>query len=711
MRFLLFVVCVGCVKVPDGDKGLLESDTDCSSSDSDQDGDSYGGGCGGGGGGGEGDCNDNDANVYPGQVETCNGNDDNCDGVIDEGVTSPYFLDLDGDGFGDPNEGREACEAPSGYVQNGDDCDDARADVYPQAEEACDGVDNDCDGAVDEDGASTWYADADGDGFGDPTTAHLDCGTPEGVAANGDDCDDTFAGAFPGNPEVCDEQDNNCDGVVDEGVASTWYVDLDGDGFGASSPTQESCVEPTGYAATDGDCDDADLTVFPGASEVCNGVDDDCDGAVDEEAADASNWYLDGDGDGYGDPASVAAACDPPSGYVANADDCDDGDAAINPDTVWYLDFDGDGHGGSRFTTTSCVQPAGYVASADDCDDADATVSPSGAETCNALDDDCDTLVDEGVLGTGALCPAEDCAEIIVDDPTAGDGTYTLNAGTYTCDMTMDGGGWTQVRDAAPVYGTGWDTSYYNTEGFTWDEALFAYDSGLVSAHCTYPDSLTGCNNLGFQFASESWGIAENVGSSICGMATTDYTAATDYVGGYDFVTRGRRRRTPSGSARWKGCRVARRVTIMGRRTWTCWCGGRSHPLLPPPIHGVVEEERVVVDVVPQPTMQEPGPIFRGGGADGLLGEVEDGFGGVGAGRVDGLTDAAQGGAVVGEGIVAGDEHGAGGRGEAEGAGVQEGRASQVGIAAPLRADAAVERDADELVTTERAVQLPRGCL
>ncbi len=139
-------------------------------------------------------------------------------------------------------------------------------------------------------------------------------------------------------------------------------------------------------------------------------------------------------------------------------------------------------------------------------------------------------------LGSDALCPATDCTEIMDAGDSLGDGYYRLDRGAYWCDMTTDGGGWTRVRDNAAVYGTSWDSSYSNTEGFTWTETLFAYDSGSISAHCTYPDSLTGCNDLGFQFASESWGVPLNWGSSICGMATTDYTGATTYPGGYDFI-------------------------------------------------------------------------------------------------------------------------------------------------------------------------------
>lgn len=139
-------------------------------------------------------------------------------------------------------------------------------------------------------------------------------------------------------------------------------------------------------------------------------------------------------------------------------------------------------------------------------------------------------------LGSSADCPATDCTAILDAGDSLGDGNYLLDLGTYWCDMTTDGGGWTLVHDNAPVYGTTWDSTYYNTEGFTWTETLFAYDSGSASAHCTYPDSLTGCNNLGFQFASESWGVPLNWGSSTCGMATTDYSTATTYPGGYDFI-------------------------------------------------------------------------------------------------------------------------------------------------------------------------------
>ncbi len=104
-------------------------------------------------------------------------------------------------------------------------------------------------------------------------------------------------------------------------------------------PTDSKPPEDTGpgiidadgdsYAEGD-DCDDQDPAVFPGAEERCDGVDNDCDGEVDEDASDAASWYADADGDGYGDAEVSTRACQAPSGYAADATDCDDGDAAVN---------------------------------------------------------------------------------------------------------------------------------------------------------------------------------------------------------------------------------------------------------------------------------------------------------------------------------------------------------------------------------------------
>ena len=419
-----------------------------------------------------GDCNDNDSATNPSASESCNGNDDDCDGEVDELGSSNcalFYLDGDGDDYGVNGDTQCLCAAATPYrAVAGGDCDDGDGTVYPGASEACNGEDDNCNGQTDEAGAvgcSIFYKDLDDDDYG--VTADTQCLCAESGlyrATVGGDCQDGDGNIHPGAEEICNNKDDDCNNETDEEGATNcnlYYFDNDGDSFGTGQSKCLCSAEGKYSAGTPGDCDDCDGSVFPGALEVCNGHDDDCDTVTDEENAQGcAPKYFDGDVDGWGVTGNSKCLCAADGNYSADvAGDCDDGDGAVNPgaqevcngknddcDTetdeanatgcsIFYYDFDNDTWGTAQ---SACLCAAsGYYRTAQtgDCLDSNPAVHPGAVETCNGLDDDCNGSTDgENAGGCTTYYYNNDGDSFGI----AANKCYCTPTGKYTAELTVD---------------------------------------------------------------------------------------------------------------------------------------------------------------------------------------------------------------------------------------------------------------------------------
>jgi hypothetical protein len=242
-----------------------------------------------------------------------------------------YYADADGDGFGDAATLVSTCVQPQGYVTDNTDCDDTSADVNPAANEVCNHIDDDCSGTID-DGLvfDTYYADVDGDTFGDASNSIYECSQPSGYVTNNTDCNDNNANQNTASTEICNGEDDDCDGAIDNGITFfDYYADTDGDGFGAGDVISSCSDLGAGYVSNNTDCDDSNSNINSSATETCNTIDDNCDGQIDEGVQ--TVYFLDNDGDTYGNPSVSILACTQPIGYTPDDTDCNDTDANINP--------------------------------------------------------------------------------------------------------------------------------------------------------------------------------------------------------------------------------------------------------------------------------------------------------------------------------------------------------------------------------------------
>ena len=342
------------------------------------------------------DCNDNDANIKPTGTEMCDNKDNNCDGATDEGVQLTFYRDADTDGYGNLTQTIMNCSAPVGYIAGSTDCNDGNNLINPAAQDLlCDGIDNDCDGTSDEGYLST------------PTSCGVGAcagGAGELICVSGA-LSDTCQANWNSSPESCSDNtgydglDNNCDNTID--LECSAYCDQDNDGY---SPNVICRI--AGYGITD--CDDTNSAINPAANESCDGIDNDCD----QDTLDGSTeiWFNQQTSCGTGGCSSTGALiCNQSSivntcnAGVSAIEICDSMDNDCNGQidegviNIYYADADNDGYGDITNTNLSCSAPSGFVDNSNDCNDQNLDIYPGANESCDGIDNDCNTMTIDGL--------------------------------------------------------------------------------------------------------------------------------------------------------------------------------------------------------------------------------------------------------------------------------------------------------------------------
>ena len=441
----------------------------------------------------------------------------------------PLTVDNDGDGF----------------TEEDGDCNDANPDIKPFGDEICDFYDNDCDGLTDDeddsliaDSTTTFYMDNDRDTYGDEGMSVNACLPPAGYIEMGGDCDDNDAEINPDGTEVCDEVDNDCDGMTDDeddslntSTGSTFYMDADGDGEGNIDETTMACAVPVGYSELSTDCNDS--------AEDLDG-DGDPDGAdynnLDEDNDGLTTCGADTDGDGQIDErdcadgtAAVGARDTDGDGFIDCINDCDDSDPYTFPGagfneadpTACMTDVDGDGFGEAA--------PSVDVTAGTDCDDSDMEknnldVDQDGMTSCGGDCDDGDAEVGfEDLDGDGFSGCLDDCFDSdmdlnmdgIPDSAVVYPGAASLEPTLCTADVDGDGYG-----DATP-------NQNYNVSGCF---MLAVIDTGSYWDNAAVTVTVNGSLIGSYENTSLSSGGAEEQ-FEICvpGAATLNYTCTSTY--------------------------------------------------------------------------------------------------------------------------------------------------------------------------------------